>query len=308
MEITRMDRRQSKRVRNARFGLGILGLLVVIGAIAAITIPLVTKSGDTNNKRVSPIEVTPAFADSTATKGGEKGHSLPSFSSEEITSQPAQKLTRFYLNLPANEKKAYDRAWIEAGHKGKPIDEFTKMLTLEMGGKNLMKTLNEDTSYTNTGYKNGNLYVGKVTLTKGSKVIVDSSGKTVVKPNCRNPIGPPGPNKVKVIDITPPKKEECPPGRNPKSFQPVQDNHGLDKPTPGYPGRGNAEQVVQDQNSQPKGGTAPTPYGTPGTGNGDAVTPPATDNGVKAPPPSTPPVVDEGADVDRTAPIPPEPD
>lgn len=62
--------------------------------------------------------------------------------------------------------------------------------------------------------------------------------------------------------------------------------------TEGYPG--NAENVTASQQSQPKGGVAPTPHGTPGTGSG-GITPHATTSGSEvtevAPAPTTGEVV-----------------
>jgi hypothetical protein len=66
----------------------------------------------------------------------------------------------------------------------------------------------------------------------------DESGKSA-----RNPYGSP-------------KKPGNPVYRNPRATR-----------TPGY-AAGNAEHVTRDQNSRPRGGTAPTPHGTPGSNSG----------------------------------------
>lgn len=93
------------------------------------------------------------------------------------------------------------------------------------------------------------------------------------------PCYPTGPTDQPPVKPKPKPKppQKAPDTTNGAARQPLRDENAVRTPTPGYPGQ--AEEIVQNQESQPQGGTEPTPYGTPGTGTGDgAITPPSSNS------------------------------
>jgi hypothetical protein len=189
------------------------------------------------------------------------------------------------------------------------IEWHQKLLTL-LDASNFTNVSLEGKTFFNEGVNSGGMVTASQTTfgngMEGTEISMGGN-TSMVKNNCVNKQVVSAP---KAVIILPPSREEipCPNKRNPKATQPVQDNNPRDvAPTPGYK-RGNAEQVVGTQESEPKGGTEPTPKGTPGTGAG-GTTPSGSDNGEVNSGPTNDPVPSEGAGQDRPAgEMPPPPD
>lgn len=184
--------------------------------------------------------------------------------------------------------------------------EWHKKLLVLLDASDFAKFSLTGMTFYNEGHSTGGVVTASVTTFGGgveATKITIGGHTTIVKNNCVNrqmvtkPVG--------TVPL-PPSKEgvPCPKRRNPNATQPVQSNPPcLVQPTPRY-NRGNAEQVVQDQNSQPKGGTCPTPHGTPGTGNPGGHTPTGSDNGQSAPPPSCDPPAPDAKGETPNCPVP----
>lgn len=162
----------------------------------------------------------------------------------------------------------------------------------ELFGKSFETSLPVGTPLTNSGAKNGSWYpVKNYTVKPGDTIFLSTDkGTVVVKVSCGNPVklAPPSKTRRKIPPPPPPptKRADNPLGPPQRPGNPTYGNPPAN-PTPGYT-PGNAETVVGNQQSQPVGGTDPTPYGTPG-GSGGTTPSGSNSAGEEAPQPTTPP-------------------
>jgi hypothetical protein len=168
------------------------------------------------------------------------------------------------------------------------------MVTLEKSGKTFLYTAPKGAAFINTDYKvskNGGLeyrFFEDVTKNNTTTFLTFADGTVAVKAGCANAVRfhKNVPSGKKVVVKYPGRKKtpsKCDNNTGQYAKYAKQDPHQNVGSTPGYK-RGTAEAVSKQQQGEPKGGTNPTPNGTPGTGSG-GTTPGGSGSGAPVPNP-----------------------
>jgi len=170
------------------------------------------------------------------------------------------------------------------------------MVALEKSGKTYLYTAPKGAAFINTDYKVvgdsklGYRFFEDVTKNNTTEFLKFADGTVAVKAGCANAVRfhKSVPSTKKIVFRPPGKKKpptKCDNNTGQYKKYARQDPRKNVGKTVGYK-RGNAETVSKRQQGEPKGGTDPTPSGTPGTGSG-GTTPGGSGSGSPAPNPGS---------------------